>query len=186
VTSNSVKILLLDDDLSKSLTLSLEEVKVLWESDLLVKGKEDLDIEQDLYNTFTKKLILICRKLLEARKLLKDEEFDKIVHLNSMDHFKFSLILKGRMSTIPLVSKILKYASEEILIIVAESRNIGCEKLLIKSFEVRPEQFVSCCKAPLLLVINHLCIVQIIMICARLGGCGVRGSRSNRQERHIF
>ena len=145
VTANGVKILLLDDTLSKSLTLSLTEIAALWESDLIVKGNNDnVNTEGDLHNLFTKKLLTICRKLLEARKRLKDKEYDTIVELYSTDYFKCNLALKGRMSSTPLVLKILKYASEEILIIVAESRNIKCEELLRVSFEVNLVQVYKC------------------------------------------
>lgn len=158
VTANSVKILLLNDDLTESLTLSLAEVTVLWESDLILKqsnDKDNLNMEQDFYNPFTNKLVSICTKLVEARKLLKNEEYDKIVELYTADYFKFSLILTGRMSIIPLVPKILKYASEEILIIVAESRNIKCENLLRASFEVF---FSICCICRLLFALLMFCI----------------------------
>lgn len=174
VTSSGAKIILLAEEVSESLALSQAEVKVLWESDLIVAGEEDdLDLHHDMHDSLTKHLLSVGSNLIEARKLLRDEEFDKIVELNGTDHFECSINLKGRLSTVPLVSNVLKHAQEEILIIVAESRNIRCEKLLQSSFEVR-----------LFVILNSLILVHI---CAHfLGGCNHWSSWHDRQKHHIL
>lgn len=132
MTSSSGKIVLLTDELSGSLRASLAEVSSLWESDLV--AKEGADQQQA---PFTKRLMAMCEKLSEARTLLRNEEYDRIIGLNRDEHFKFNLVVKGRLSGTPLVSKILTLAVEELQIIVAESRNVKAEKLLLASFEVR-------------------------------------------------
>lgn len=138
MTSTSVKILLLQDDLSKPLRSCLDEVSTLWNSDLVVKERGGADgSEQGLQSSLTKRLIVVCERLLEARTRLSNEEFDEIVELHSSNYFNFNVEIKGPLATHALVSTIIRQVNEEILILVAEARNVKSEKLLLKAFTVR-------------------------------------------------
>jgi hypothetical protein len=163
-----MKVLLLSEALSATLRSSLAEVRLLWDSDLLAAPSDDSDNDNTsapdkVQSAFTKRLVDICEKLLEARELLKDEEFDRIVELHGTGHFTFSVQLTGLAAT-PLAASILQSAAEEVLIIVAESRNSKSEKLLVASFEVTP---LPAC------LLSNLCSLLSALCCLLSAACYV-------------